>query len=249
MTIITNHHLTENQYLSDLKINTKHQLTHLEAPTGRGKTTFVMDQLAVKSKVIMLCPVNVQVAQIAHDYKDNQKVQCITGNEKTNALSGDIIVCVYDKLQSVMDSINHLSNYILVIDEAHKIYQAAGYRQAALSPILNAITEKKFKQVITVSATFQPEIFPLVFDEQIMITHANNKMPVFQGHFYNKKVFMQEVLFHLTPSAGNVIIIRLNNKKEIQQAKIAFEIRGLKVLDIHSDNQKSDEVANLLKRV
>lgn len=247
MTIITNHHLTENQYLSDLDITIQHQLTHLEAPTGRGKTTFIMDKLAAKSKVIMLCPVNVQVAQIAHDYKDNEEVQCITGNEKTNALSGDIIVCVYDKLQSVMDSLTHLSNYILVIDEAHKIYQAAGYRQAALSPILNAITEKKFKQVITVSATFQPEIFPLAFDEQLMVTHANNKMPVFEGHFYNKKVFMQEVLFQLTPSAGNVIIIRLNNKKEIQRAKIAFEIRGLKALDIHSDNQKSDAVANLLK--
>jgi hypothetical protein len=247
MTIITNYHLTENQYLSDLDITTKHQLTHLEAPTGRGKTTFVMDQLAKNSKVIMVCPVNIQVAQIAHDYKDNIKVQCITGNEGSNALSGNIIVCVYDKLQSVMDSINHLSNYILVIDEAHKIYQAAGYRQAALSPILNAITEKKFKQVVTVSATFQPDIFPLVFDEKIMITHTNSNKAAFEGHFYNKKVFMQEVLFQLTPSAGNVIIIRLNNKTEIQQAKIAFEIQGLKVLDIHSDNQKSDEVANLLR--
>lgn len=247
MTIITNHQLTENQYLSDLDINIEHQLTHLEAPTGRGKTTFIIEQLAKDTKVIMVCPVNVQVAQIAHDYKDDSRVQCITGKENTNALSSDIIVCVYDKLQSVMDSINHLSNYILVVDEAHKIYQAASYRQAALSTILDAITEKKFKQVVTVSATFQPDIFPLTFDEQIMVTHVNRKRPNFEGIFYNKKAFMRQELWQLSPSKGKIIIIRLNNKKEIQQAKIAFEIQGLKVLAIHSDNQKSDEVANLLK--
>jgi hypothetical protein len=247
MTIMTYHRLTENQYLSDIKINFKHQLIHLEAPTGLGKTTLTIEQLAKDSKVIMVCPVNVQVAQIAHDYKDNKNVQCITGNEGSNALSGNITVCVYDKLPSIMDSINNLSDYILVVDEAHKVYQAAGYREAALTPIINAITEKKFKQVVTVSATFQPDIFPLTFDEQIMITHENSNQPDFEGHFYNKKAFMRKALWQLTPSAGNIIIIRLNNKKEIQKTKIAFELRGLKVLAIHSDNQKSDEVANLLK--
>jgi len=246
MTIITNHQLTENQYLSDLDISIKHQLTHLEAPTGRGKTTFIIEQLAKDSKVIMVCPVNVQVAQIASDYQDNPRVQCITGKESSNSLHGDIIICVYDKLESVMDSINHLSNYILVVDEAHKIYQAASYRQAALSTILDAITEKKFKQVVTVSATFQPDIFPLSFDEQIMVTHVKSKQPNFEGVFYNKKAFMQESLWQLSPSEGNILIIRLNNKKEIQQAKVAFEMQGLKVLEVHSDNQKSDEVVNLI---
>jgi hypothetical protein len=247
MTIITRHQLTENQYLSDLDISIKHQLTHLEAPTGRGKTTFIIEKLATDTKVIMVSPVNMQVAQIASDYQDNPRVQCITGKESTNSLHGDIIICVYDQLQSVMDSINHLSNYILVVDEAHKIYQAASYRQAALSTILDTIIKKEFKQVVTVSATFQPDIFPLTFDEQIMVTHVNSARPSIETYFYQKKAFMREQLFQISPSEGMIDIIRLNDKKEIQRAKIAFEMQGLKVLDIHSDNQKSDEVANLLK--
>ncbi len=191
MTITTEFTLTENQFISDLPLEIKHKLTHLEAPTGRGKTTFVVEQLAKKTKVIMLCPVKVQVAQLAHDFKGNKKVQCITGDEKSNGLHGDIIICVYDRLQQLIDSGIHLSHYTLVVDEAHKVYQAASYRSAALSVIVEQIIKGSFKQVLTISATFQPDIFPIDFDEQIVVEHQHENQPDIEVMYYEKKTYME----------------------------------------------------------
>lgn len=247
MTIITNYDLTENQYISGLNIEIKHQLTHLEAPTGRGKTTFIIEALAKKLKIIMVCPVKVQVAQLAHDFRDKPKVQCITGKEGSNAISGDIIICVYDKLKGLLDSGRHFSSYMLVIDEAHKMYQAASYRRNALSVLLDAITNGSFKQVLTVSATFQPDIFPFNFDEQIVIEHQHEHQPDISVIYYKKKPLMEQSLLTITPSEGKVAIIRINNKKQIELAKIGFELRGFKVLVIYSDIQKSQAVIDFLE--
>jgi hypothetical protein len=249
MTIPTNLNLAENQYLSDLTIDIKHQLTHLEAPTGRGKTTFIIEELAKKSKIIMVCPTKVQVAQLAHDFSDNPKVQCITGKEGSNAIFGDIIICVYDKLRGLLESGRHFSTYMLVIDEAHKMYQAASYRRNAIAVLLDAISDGLFKQVLTVSATFQPEIFPFDFDEQIVIDHQQNQnqKPTCDVIFHKKKGFMDQYLFSTLPSKGDISIIRLNNKEQIKRAKLCFEQKDLRVFEIHSDNQKSPEVIKFLE--
>lgn len=247
MTNITNATLPEDQYLSDLTIDIKHQLTHLEAPTGRGKTTFIIEELAKKSKIIMVCPTKVQVAQLAHDFRDNPKVQCITGKETTNTLYGDIIICVYDKLKGLLDSGRHFSTYMLVIDEAHKMYQAASYRRNAIAVLLDAISDGSFKQVLTVSATFQPEIFPFDFDEQIILEHQHEHQPDIDVIFYKKKRLMEQELYTIKPSEGKVSIIRINNKEQIELAKTTFEIKGLKVFVIHSDNQHSQAVRDVLE--
>jgi len=247
MTLLTTFTLEQDQFISDLPIKIEHYLTHLGAPTGRGKTTFVIEQLAKKSKIIMLCPVKVQVAQLAHDFRDNRKVQCFTGNETSNSLYGDVIVCVYDKLQSLLDSGIHFSEYTLVVDEAHKIYQAASYREYALTPILHAIHDHVFKQVITISATFQSDIFPLEFNERIEIFHKNKTQPKAEVLFYKTKKSLEERLLTISPSEGKVAIIRINNKETIKQMKVGFEIQGMRVLVIHSDNQKSSEVIQFLE--
>jgi hypothetical protein len=249
MTVVTKYTLDENQYITDLKIdiNIKHQLTHLEAPTGRGKTTFIIEALAKKLKIIMVCPVKVQVAQLEHDFRDNPKVQCITGKEGSNAIYGDIVICVYDKLKGLLDSGRYFSTYMLVVDEAHKMYQAASYRRNAISVLLDAINDGSFKQVLTVSATFQPDIFPFEFDEQIVIDHQHEHQPDIDVIYYKKKLLMDEGLLTITPSEGKVAIIRINNKKHIELAKIGFELRGFKVLVIYSDIQKSQAVIDFLE--
>lgn len=247
MTIITKFTLTENQYLSDLTIDFKHQLTHVEAPTGRGKTTFIIEELAKGSKIIMVCPTKVQVAQLDHDFRDNPKVQCITGKEGSNALYGDIIICVYDKLKGLLESGRHFSTYMLVIDEAHKMYQAASYRRNAIAVLLDAVSDDLFKQVLTVSATFQPDIFPFHFDEQIVIEHQHEHQPDIGVIYYKKKNFMEQGLLTITPSEGKVAIIRINNKKQIELAKVGFVLRGFKVLVIYSDIQKSKAVVDFLE--
>ena len=92
MTLSTKFTLEQDQFISDLPINIEYYLTHLGAPTGCGKTTFIIEELAKKSKVLMLCPVNVQVAQLAHDFKDDPRVQCLTANDTSNSLDADVIV-------------------------------------------------------------------------------------------------------------------------------------------------------------
>ena len=247
MTIITEPELAENEYITDLGIEIRHALTHLQAPTGRGKSTFIIEEFAKTNKVILVCPVKVQVAQIASDFKDNKKVQCFTGEETTNALHGDVIVCVYDKLATLLEQNTYLKDYVLVVDEAHKIYQAAGYREQALSVVLDAIIDKTFKQVITISATFQTEIFPLEFDEQILISHAPTEKPDVDVIYYKNYQLLEEALIQISPSDGKVAMVRINNKEQIRHAKICFEQQGLRVLEIHSEIQKSDDVVQLLE--
>jgi hypothetical protein len=247
MTLSTRFTLEQDQFISDLPINIEYYLTHLGAPTGCGKTTFIIEELAKKSKVLMLCPVNVQVAQLAHDFKDDPRVQCLTGNDTSNSLYGDVIVCVYDKLQSLLASGINFAEYTLVIDEAHKIYQAANYRESALTPILNAIDDHTFKQVITISATFQRDIFPLEFNEQIEILHRNKSQPKAEVHFYKNRTSLEESLLTIYPTDGKVAIIRLNDKEAIKQMKVGFEMQDMRVLEIHSDNQKSSEVIQFLE--
>lgn len=244
MTTLT---LGQDQFISDLPINIEYYLTHLGAPTGCGKTTFIIEELAKKSKILMVCPVNVQVAQTAHDHKDNPKVQCLTANDTSNSLYGDVIVCVYDKLQSLLDSGLNFSEYTLVIDEAHKIYQAASYREVALARILQAIYDRVFKQVVTISATFQPDIFPLEFNERIEVLHKNKTQSKAEVIFYMNKKLLQETLLAISPTDGKLVLIRVNDKKAIKHMKAGFEIQGSRVLEIHSDNQKSSEVIQFLK--
>jgi hypothetical protein len=247
MTLLTTFTLEQDQFISDLPIKIEHYLTHLGAPTGRGKTTFIIEELAKKSKIIIACPVKVQVAQLDHDFKDDPRVQCLTANDTSNSLYGDVIVCVYDKLQSLLASGINFSEYTLVIDEAHKIYQAASYRESALTPILNAIDDHTFKQVITISATFQPDIFPLEFNERIEVLHRNNSQPKAEVHFYKNRTSLEERLLTIYPTDGKVVIIRLNDKKAIKQMKVGFEMQDMRVLEIHSDNQKSSEVIQFLE--
>jgi hypothetical protein len=246
MTIMTELALSENQYISDLAIEIKHKLTHLSAPTGRGKTTFIVNELSKHSKIIMVCPVNIQVRQLASDFRDNPKVQCITGDEKSINLHGDIIICVYDRLAQLLDSGLRANHYTLVIDEAHKIYQAANYRSKALSVLVDAISDDTFKQVLTVSATFQPDIFPFSFDEIISIAFDQADKPPMEVVFYKERDFIEQYLLSIAPTEGHIAIIRLNNKEQIKHAKLCFEQKNLRVLEIHSDNQKSIDVTTFL---
>ncbi len=62
-----------------------------------------------------------------------------------------------------------------------------------------------------------------------------------------KSCHIKQGLLSIKPSEGKVAIIRINNKEQIQHAKCAFELSGLRVLDISSDNQKSDDVVEFLQ--
>lgn len=246
MVLTTKFALDSGKFISDLPIDISHYLTHVEAPTGSGKSTLFIEEWSKTVKIVFLCAVNVQVAQVAADNIDNPNVQCITKDTSVERLSGQVIVCVYDKLAAVQEQLNNPNDYVLVIDEAHKIYQAAGYRQTALSVIVDAITSKTFKQVVTVSATFIPDIFPVEFDEQIIISRQVKEKSAVDVIFHNKKQQMEEALIQTRPSEGMVAIVRINDKKQIKLAKCCFELQGLRVLEVHSGNQQSPEVMALL---
>jgi len=247
MTIMTKLALSVKEFISDLNFEISYPLSHMEAPTGRGKSTFILDKLSHIKKILLLCPVTAQVTQLSSDYLGDPRVQCFTNDSQFNNLTGDVVIAVYDKLPTLLELYPELKDYVLVIDEAHKIYQAAGYRQAALSTILNAITNNTFKQVVTVSATFQSDIFPIVFDEQILISHQPLVKPAIDVTFYKTKKKMDDALAQIRPSAGKVAIVRINNKKQIKLVKIIFELMGLKVLEVYSENQKSPEVVRFLE--
>lgn len=238
--------LAPDEFLSSVKFSLNGALNYLSAPTGAGKSTYVIEELSKRAKVLMLCPVNLQVAQIAADYALNPKVQVIDSNSQDTYLHGDVVVAVYDRLPQLRAMSDKLSEYTLVIDECHKVYQAASYRETAILGMLDAIRENVFKRVVLISATFQPDIFPLPIDQQVIIEKLPKVMPTCEVFFHKKRDKMFESLVQIRPTEGKIAIIRYNNKDDIKLAKTAFVSQGLKVLVVHRDNQKSEEVTKLL---
>jgi superfamily II DNA or RNA helicase len=153
--------LTDDQYISDLnlQLNPDHYLTHLCADTGMGKSSWVMEQLTQQTPIIFAVPQRAQIMQLQNRYGGSNEIDFIYGGH--TQLSDDPlhIVCTYDQLPMLQaELLTH--HYLLVVDEVHKLYQAASYREEAVLNLIDAIRDERFSQVVTMSATFTPQLVP-----------------------------------------------------------------------------------------
>lgn len=237
--------LEPNQYLADLDQVQRGlgSCTGIEADTGTGKSTLVIEVLPEKYKVIMAVPQRAQVEQLKSIYGHRKDVLFVHGELEVpyDLTKYRVIVTTYDGLNRLMPKLP-LLHYILVIDEAHKLYQAAGYRSMAINKLVEHINSKHFRKVITLSAKLNPQLIPFSYNKIIQVKSQPVEKTL-KLHLFSKGSRAREKMLEARPSQeGQLVMLRVNNKTEIEELATYYENHGLKVLKITSDLQKTKEV-------
>jgi len=240
--------LNTNQYISDLdlQIDEDSYITHLSADTGTGKSSWVMEVLSEQCNVVFAVPQLAQIRQLRALYKDRNDIDFVYGSQRVLSPAPTLIVCTYDQLRWVQSQI-FADHFTLVVDEVHKLYQAASYRPDAIANLLAAIRNQTFANVITISATFTPELVPYKLDAQIKVLPAsrpthNLSVEIYSSDSETKTGVLEQLL---TPHPGPVVV-RINDKQEMQAYAQLLESKQLNCLIVNSDLQETESVTRML---
>ncbi|GAA0695310.1 hypothetical protein GCM10009104_23750 [Marinobacterium maritimum] len=239
--------LPAGQYISDLnlQINPLHYVTHLCADTGMGKSSWVMETLCQQGPIIFAVPQRAQITQLQAKYGDRGDVEFIYGGHTALSDTSANIVCTYDQLPALQARL-FCRNYTLVVDEVHKLYQAASYRGEAISGLLDVIQEGRFNRVVTLSATFNRELVPYLIDSWLEVSRIETVERHVALHLYvDKDAAAKDVLAGLE-SGSAPTIIRINDKEAMAAYRKMLEARGLTCLCVNRDVQATDEVVEML---
>ena len=253
-------HLGKDQRIEDvIELSAGH--TCLVAPTGTGKTTYVMKALAHEKQVVFLCPMVAQVRQLEVDYQDDPNwMFCYGGNGDEEKIGkwldkGNSLAMTYDQLQRYQHK--NLENAVLVIDEAHKICSIGSYRDKAVQPILQVIKAKKFEYVLFMTATLTDHLFNEI--ESSVVNYYRIKPSVISKrsitlkHYVDPKnlSFYKEVetKFLANKKAGiqALTLVRINDIKSAKVIKRMLENKGAKVMLINREEMGNKSCDDVLK--
>lgn len=256
----TNLHLRAGEQLSGKQLTLTYTYTHLEGPTGIGKTTWLLNVLAQQHRLVLVVPTLSQLRQLESQYQARGCFAFVCGTNKTALdnphIASQTVVCTYDQLGAVKRALGgqEQANRILVIDEAHKIYQAGGYRASAIHNLLvNFDQNMPWARVLTVSATFSRFLVRLAgLEPQEWITVTQDGRPIrrFEALYYSKKDFAlwpTEILRRAkAPGRTGTIIVRVNSKAQIDSLYHAYQSAGLRCQRIYADVQDEQQMRKLL---
>jgi hypothetical protein len=239
--------LTDQQHMADANIiiNEQDYITHISADTGLGKSTWVMTALAQQHNVIFAVPQRAQITQLQAKYSDDTEVSFIYGGHREDIEPTRIIVCTYDQIPYVQ-SLVYAREYLLVIDEVHKLYQAASYRPDAIANLLDSIQERRFAKVVTLSATFTPALVPFKIDAWIEVKGSKTVERHIDLHIHATLAALEDAVLNSVVKSTTPTVIRINSKKDIQAYKTVLESKGIKCLAVNRDVQHSESVQEVL---
>lgn len=135
---------TFNDYVSEktpqiIDVLTDQDKVILKSLTGSGKTWFVLDlikrgTIAGCNKVIFAVPTNTLAQQVASDYRINFGVTIPIVNENFTWYDDSInaYIATYDSVQKLK---HLLPEALLIVDEAHLLFDAGGYRLEACNDV------------------------------------------------------------------------------------------------------------------
>lgn len=261
--------LQADQFISDIAFpQTQGKRILLQAGTGVGKTTFIMDG-GIKEYlfIIQIIPSVLKVRELEQQYsKQANDIGYLFYYDKKTPNESDlqnkarhIIVCTFDKLEAVIGILNkkQLNSTLLVVDECHKLYSAGSYRDEAINSILMNIQHGTFKSVLALTATFTQSCWGtlnLPFDaiyqfkkHNASIKRSIEMILLEQGDQYS---FISLVAKRIKTMQKNgqrkKIIIRLNHREKCELLAAALEkYHGVKALAIHSKSKSNLEVKAL----
>lgn len=247
--------LSNGQYLSDLDLPPfqKKTIIYLQAPTGAGKTTFFAKLSAQGQKVIIALPYRVSVTQAKAIYEKNDRGKFslqhafVYGESKPINPAVRCIFCTYDMLPSVMRSLPYPKHWSLVIDEAHNLYKAGKFRNQAITNVVSGIESGVFRHCVLISAELSPDFLPIDLDHSIHVKRADPVPRRISLLVHESSTDLTSHVCQLKPKPGNLLIIRINNKKLQQFYAKAFAQQKQKVLVVNKVTQQSEAVSSFLE--
>ncbi len=210
----------ENQIFSLLKINQK---ISIDAPTGGGKTTALINLFApiikeIGLKIVFCCPTQLLTESI---YKDalslyRNSVAILTGERKTpNYFDKNIIICTYDQLQRV----NDLEQRLMVIDESHNIVSAFNYRKRAVQFFQQAFSIAA--KTVLLSGT-PNDLMTNIFDFKAIKIKQKEAQQITVFDYENSDYIAElvQILGYKNNIDSNSIdVVLLNDKKKLEAIK------------------------------
>ena len=261
--------LKKGQYLSNLSLPVqKNKFTLIQAGTGVGKTTTIMEDYPKQHPIIvMLVPSVLKVKELETTYGDvSGSIQYrfyydkkSPTEDELNQQNGLVVVATYDKMEAIVSklSIAQRKSTLLVVDECHKLYAAGSYRDDAINSIIFRINHKKgFRTVLFLTATFTDhcwETLKLPLDyiykvdlEEVGLKRSLEMLLIDKGNQFSFIPFVIERLKKMQEQGiRKKIIIRLNNRTKCERVAALLErFHNAHTLTIHSKNKDTTEVQN-----
>lgn len=211
----------------------------LTSPPGTGKTTVILGSdlpiiEGIKHKVLFAAPLNSIVMQQAE--KDSRIVS-LTGNVG-ELPTADRIVCSFDALASILDKNPNMKDYLICVDECHKII-IEGYRASTMSRVVEHSIKGGGCTYLYMSGTFDP-----IFLECVKFTkHFNfsTKRPFRDVSVIVVDNAVQGAVKLLRKLEGTSLVLLDNIKKGEDAAK------ALGFAHIHKDSKDTPEYTKLIK--
>lgn len=247
--------LNEGQMIGDLLTSIKSGVTVLQASTGTGKSTFVMETLMPQQRVVMLCPKVSQVQQLEQNYKDQGTVFCYGGLKVSEEqLSTNNIVATYDQLAKIKSCIQ--PNTILVVDEVHQLYCAGGYRSKALNQILDFIEMKHVSKILLVTATLTMELMkklPLPLDYLYQFTQVKpvQRQIILQKYAHQHDLnclnfITNQVKLMKSTDSQKIIFVRINDKRKAEEYRFFLEKQGISTIVVNRERQGNEAIVGMI---
>tara|TARA_R110002167_G_scaffold110673_2_gene281288 strand:- start:4447 stop:6426 length:1980 start_codon:yes stop_codon:yes gene_type:complete len=238
--------LSKDQHLGDITIDLDDQdyITHISADTGVGKSSWVLDKLGKQHNVVFAVPQLAQMTQLQSRYAGRKDISFFYGGHLDDEPTS-IIVCLYNQIDYVL-SLIFAHQYLLVIDEVHKIYQASSYRGDHISSVLDVIDQERFAGVVTLSATFTPELVPFPIDSWLDIKKDQLTRTISLDVYSNPEAMEDGLITALTTPRSSPTVVRINNTKGIQVYQQLLEAKGLSCLAVSRSVQDTDAVQDML---
>ncbi|WP_245134552.1 DEAD/DEAH box helicase [Acinetobacter nosocomialis] len=246
----------------------------LVSPTGTGKTTFTMEKLKARSKlVIIVVPTQAKVMELQNEYSGKVALKseylffCANENpDETIRKFKGIIVATYDKFDKIIKlmSDSQKKEALLVIDEAHKLYSAGSFRDDALTPIIWHLQKRSIPTSLFLTATKTTELFDqlkIEIDQEIFVKHKNppvrdirvTSLP--NGDQYTAIAIIEQKVRELIKSSdsskgkcGKTIIVRVNSRDKCESFKQYFEQHyKLNCIVVHSKTKGLVDVKEIFE--
>lgn len=216
--------------------------TIVKAPTGSGKTHFILNDLPklVNNRVNMFFPLSSQVEQ-------SSQLPNVNNYAVTNKI-GKVNVATYDSAMKVTDN-----KSLSIFDEGQDTVWIAGYRDKSLSSVNTTIETSE--KVILMSATtdilkYDPRLNGV---KTIEVVVNNRKQELLNGVKISRKngTYVDTALDFIKEYNGliNPKVIELNSKSQLIKLKermVKAGIREDQIAIIHSDNKDTSEAYKLL---
>ena len=256
--------LKNNEKIADKLSVLDSGCTLINAPTGTGKTTFVLEQLTKQYTVLMLVPLVAQVNQLRETYKDRYDMLFLSGNEHNQSAyptpiksyQNKHIIATYDMWPTLQKHID-FQDYLLVIDEVHKLYSAGSYRAEALNPLFRAINNKKvFIKKLLLTATYTPlfgDLVKLTPDNFIAFSSHNAKKRQLTVEYYQEPWsyhWLKAVITRLKQRSqpNKIVFVRLNSNTRIEKAISYLQKLGYRPLHISRSTMSTADVKRTIEQ-